>query len=990
MPFESELYSNSEILPLLIPFKIRDILVISSLYNFFSMEEGGRLASQIVNEYKGLRLENPPRITGVYSTAEALQVISERDFDLVLIVPQLENADPFELGAEIKKINPSTPVVLLSQNTRQINSLLENENRDGINHLYRWSGSPDLLFAIIKAVEDEKNAEHDVRLASVRVVVLVEDSPDYYSQLLPIIYKQIVNQIQALIEVGLTEAQRALTLRVRPKILLAKNYEAGLALYEKFKPYLLCMISDTRLPKGGEPVADAGISLLSLIREDTPDLPTLLLSTEDINKEKAEKQDLIYIDKNSPNINKRLHNYCLEYLGFGDFIFRMPNGVEIDRAKNFLALESKLHEVPNLSIAHHAEHHHFSRWVMARSEISLALKLRSTNRSDFESVDELRRFLIENINKLRSYRQKGVMSQYDKGNFDQEIRRFVRIGKGSLGGKARGLAFMSDLFRQHPELQKKHPKIKINIPKTLVISTDLFESFVSRNNLRSLLKQKINDEEISQRFLKARLPEGIVKNLMSYLKQVKYPLSIRSSSQMEDAHYQPYAGLYRTYMIPNNNTDLSKRLTQLVTAIKLVYASTYFEGPKRYSLSTSNQHSKESMAVVIQEVAGAQHGDHFYPAISGVAQSYNYYPFSRMKAEDGIVHMALGLGKTVVGGEKCIRFSPKHPRNMPEFSIIEDILDNAQRSFYALKVRNYPDELNFRIHSNLEKRDISDAEEEFPVRTLCSTYVPEENRIRDTFDVSGPKVLTHAKILKHRIFDIPKVITDLLELGKQAFSSDVEIEFSVNLHPEPERQADFHLLQIRPMHANEEHQAVKIKEKDLKNAFCYSSKALGNGVSKEMLDIVYIKPDQFRTDITRKIAEEINQINRQLEDENRRYLLAGPGRWGGSDRWLGIPVKWRDISKVGAIVELRNKKLKADHSQGSHFFHNITSLGIHYIMINELSAVESGKTMEFFDWKWVDSLPAVSETSFIRHVRLENPMILKIDGRQSRCVIIKP
>jgi len=990
MSFESELYTNSEILPRLTPFKTRDILVISSFYNYFSMEEGGRLTSQIVNEYKGLRLENPPRITGVFSSVEAIQAITARDFDLVLIVPELENIDPFELGADIKRIKPNAPVILLSQNTRQINALTENANRGGIDHIFRWSGNSDLLFAIIKTVEDLKNAEHDVHLASVRIVVLVEDSPDYYSQLLPIIYKQIVNQIQALIEVGLTESQRALTLRARPKILLAKTYEEGLLLYEKFKSHLLCLVSDTRLPQGGELIADAGINLLTHIREESPDLPTLLLSTEETNKEKAEKNNLTFIDKNSPNIKKRLHDYCLEYLGFGDFIFRMPNGVEIDRAKNFLALEAKLHEVPNLSIACHAEHHHFARWVMARSEISLALMFRSINKSDFDSVDDLRKFLIDNINKLRSYRQKGVVSQYDKGNFDPEIRRFVRIGKGSLGGKARGLAFMSDQFRQHEDLQKKFPRINIKIPKTLVISTDLFESFVSKNNLRSLLRQKISDEKISQRFLNAKLPEGLLKNLMSYLKQVKYPLSIRSSSQMEDAHFQPYAGLYRTYMIPNNDPDLSIRLTQIVTAIKLVYASTYFEGPKRYSLSTSNQHSKESMAVIIQEVVGSRHGDYFYPAISGVAQSYNYYPYSRMKGDDGIVHMALGLGKTVVGGEKCIRFSPKYPMNMPEFSIVEDMLSNAQRTFYALKVKDYPDQLQFQVHSNLEKREVSSAEDEFPVRTLCSTYVPEEHRIRDVFDINGLKVLTHAKILKYRMFDIPQVIAELLALGKKRFGCAVEIEFSINLHPESERNADFHLLQIRPMHTKEAHQTVQIQDCDLQNAFCYSSKTLGNGISKEMLDIVYIKPDEFRTEITREIAREINQINRRLETENRSYLLAGPGRWGGSDRWLGIPVKWRDISKVGAIVELRNEKLSVDHSQGSHFFHNITSLGIHYIMINELSAGGPNGADEFFDWKWVDSLPAVSETSFIRHVRLEKPMILKIDGRKSQCVIMKP
>ncbi len=990
MPFESELYTNAEVLPQLTSFKIRDVLVISSLYNYFNMEEGGMLDSQIVSEYKGLRLENPPRIVGVFSADDALQLLKERDFDMVLIVPHLENVDPFVLGLEIKSIHPNTPVILLSQNTRQINTLLENENRQGVDHIYRWSGNPELLIAIIKMAEDCQNAEFDISQAKVRVVVLVEDSPDYYSQLLPIIYKEIVTQIQALIEVGLNEAQRALTLRARPKILLAKTYEEGLALCQKYHPYLLCVISDTRLPKNGVQDPEAGISLLSEVRQATPEVPLLLLSTENTNKDKARMHDLAYIDKNSPNIKKRIHDYFLEYLGFGEFIFRMPNGMEIDRAKDFLSLEAKVHEVPNASIAYHAEHNHFSRWVMARLEISLGLKFRSVKSSDFETIEDLRQFIIANINTLRRYRQKGVVSHFDKSNFDANIRKFVKIGKGSLGGKARGLAFMSDLFRQHEELQKKHPRINITIPKTLVISTEIFELFVSKNNLRSLLKKNLSDDEVSQRFLKAKLPEDLLKNLRTYLKQVKYPLSVRSSSQMEDSHYQPYAGLYRTYMIPNNDPELFTRLTQLTTAIKLVFASTYFDGPRQFSLNTSNQHSKESMAVAIQEVAGSQHGDFFYPAISGVAQSYNYYPFSKMKAEEGIVHMALGLGKTVVDGEKCIRFSPRYPTNIPEFSTINDIINNAQRSFYALRTKNYSNELHFRIHSNLEKREISDAFEEFPVKTLLSTYLPEEDRIRDTSDIEGPKVLTHAKILKYKLFDIPLLINDLLELGKKGFGCAVEIEFSVNFYPDSTREADFYFLQIRPMFAKEEHQAVKIVEEDLENAFCYSSKALGNGINKEIVDIVYIKPDEFRTEITQQIAEEISKINSTLEKANRSYLLAGPGRWGGSDRWLGIPVKWRHISKVGAIVELRNEKLNADPSQGSHFFHNITSLGIHYIMVNELQEQQANGMNEFIDWQWLNSLPAVSETSFIRHVKLEKPMTLKIDGRDSRCVIIKP
>ncbi len=988
--FESEFYTNSEILPELNAYKIRDILLISSLYNIFNMEEGGILASQIYNEYQGLRLENPPRITGVSSAEDALLQLREKNFDMVLIIPHVDGINASSLGLEIKSIKPNIPVILLSQNTREINSLLGKEKLDGIDGIYRWSGNPDLLLAIVKNTEDHKNVEYDTKQANVRIVVFVEDSPDHYSYLLPIFYKEIVNQTHALMEVGLTEKQRALTLQQRPKILLAKDYEEGLEFCRKYQSFLLCLVSDTRIPKDGEVASDSGFLLLSQVQEENPGIPLLMMSSESANKGKAEKNGFMFLDKNSPNLLKRIHNYFLDQLGFGDFIFRMPNGIEVERAPNFLALEEKLNIVPNASIAFHAKQNHFSRWIMARSEISLALKFRSVDISDFESIDSLREFLITNIHTLRIYRQKGVVSLYNKRHFDINIREFVKIGNGTLGGKARGLAFVADLFRQHINLQKKHPGVSIRVPKTLVICTDQFDAFVSQNNLRALLRQHLTDEEVTERFINAKMPEPLLKSLYSYLKQATYPLSVRSSSQMEDAHYQPYAGLYGTYKIPNNHPDLSTRLDQLVKAIKLVYASTYYQGPRSFSKSTANQHSKESMAVIIQQVAGEQHGDYFYPAISGVAQSYNYYPFAKMKAEEGVVHMALGLGKTVVDGENCIRFSPKYPDNIPEFSLTKDILQNCQQSFYALKTRNYPLELNFKNRSNLEKRRVSDAADEFPIQQFSSTYIPGEDRIRDTWDMEGPKVLTFARILKYNLFGIPELLIDLLELGQKGFGCPVEIEFAANIHPEPDRKIDLYFLQIRPMFSDEEHYNIEIREEDMEQAFCYSSNALGNGINKKMTDIVYIKPDGFKKDATRQIAEEIERINRFLEKNERSYLLAGPGRWGGSDRWLGIPVKWQQISSVGAIVELRNDNLNADPSQGSHFFQNITSMGIHYIMLDEIKRGEAVESNEFFDWDWVNDLPAVSETPFIRHVTLEEPMILKIDGRSSKCVILKP
>lgn len=988
--FESEFYTNSAVLPELTAYKIRDILLISSLYNIFNLEEGGKLASRIDNEYKGLRLENPPRIHGVSAADEALSLLEQKDFDLVLIVSHLDRIEPSSLADRIKHIKPDIPVILLSQNTRELSLLLGNEHLESIDGIYRWFGNPNLLLAIVKNCEDHKNVEQDTQRANVRVLILVEDSPDYYSYLLPIIYREVVKQTNALMEVGLTEKQRAMTLRQRPKILLAKSYEEGLALATRYQSYLLCLVSDTRIPEGGRQSADAGFRLLAQVQESTPFVPLLMMSSETINSRKAAEQDICFLDKDSPNLIKRIHDFFMENLGFGDFVFRLPNGVELDRAINFKTMEEKLRKMPDEAIAYHASQHHFSRWIMARSEISLALKFRSLDISDFDSIDELREFLISSINTLRKYRQKGVVSRYDDRHFDVDVREFVKTGNGAIGGKARGLAFISDLFRQNTDLQERHPEISIKVPKTLVVCSDFFDAFVTMNNLRSLLREELSDEDVRDRFLEARMPSALRNNLFTYLKQVDYPLSVRSSSQMEDAHFHPYAGVYRTYKIPNNHPDLTVRLEQLITAIKLVYASTYFKAPRSYSKSTSNQHSKESMAVIIQEVAGQQHGDFFYPTLSGIAQSVNYYPYSRMKAEEGVVHMALGLGKTVVDGGRCIRFSPKYPDIIPEFSAVDDILKNSQHYFYALQTRGYPDQLSFQAHSNLVSRSVHDALDEFPVQSMCSTYIPDENRIRDTWNVEGPKVLTFARVLKYNLYRIPEVLSDLLTVVQKGFGCPVEIEFAINIEPGSEKKVDLFFLQVRPMVTEEIHRHIVIAEDEKKRAFCYSSRALGNGVSRDMLDIVYIKPDSFEKNATKQIAQEIERINNLMDKEDRRYLLVGPGRWGGSDRWLGIPVKWNQISEVGAIVELRNQNLNADPSQGSHFFHNITSLGIHYIMLDELSRGRAPRSDDFIDWKWLETLPVQSETRFVRHVRLREPMVLKIDGKSSRCVILKP
>ena len=945
------------------------------------MEEDGRLASRIINEYRGLNLSQPPRVTRTSSASEALALLKNKKFDLVITMPHLDEMDAFSLGLEIKKMEPGLPVILLAHSPRGIYPLPENKNCSGIDKVFIWSGNSDLLLALVKNAEDRLNVEHDTQKANVRVLILVEDSPVYYSSFLPLIYKEIVTQTQAVLEVGLNEEHRLLTMRARPKILLAENYEEALTLFQKFRNFVFGVIADTRIPKDGEIVADAGSQLLSLIRQELPDLPLLLLSAEPENREKSAKIPAIFLDKNSPNLLSEIHDFFLTQLGFGDFVFRMQDGREIDRATNLRQLQEKVAHIPDESLWYHAKRNHFSNWIIARSEIGLGSKFRDVKASDFSTIEDLRQYIVSSIHQLRKWRQKGVVAQFNPDHFDPYVRDFVKIGHGSLGGKARGLAFMSALLQENQDIYEKYSEINILIPKTLVIATDCFESFVSQNNLKRFSDDGFTDKEVMEEFLKAKMPEWLTKQLEAFLSQVRYPLSVRSSSLLEDAQFQPYAGLYQTYMIPNNHPYPLKRLQHLINAIKLVYASTYFEGPKAFARNTFNKPQDEAMAVIIEQIAGAEYGDYFYPAISGVAQSHNFYPVSYMKPEEGIAHLALGFGKTVVEGEKTLRFSPKYPGIVPQFSTVDDILSNSQRFFYALKVKNYPEELDFGTYSNLEKREVDEAADEFPIKTLASTYIPAEHRIRDTGYIQGPKILTFATVLKYNLIPLPELLCDFLELGRKSMGTPVEIEFAVNLSSTKEKKSDFFFLQMRPMVADENRYEVRITQEDNENAFCISSQALGNGKNDRIADIVYVKPDVFRVQETVQMVDEIDRMNAVLVKEKRPYLLIGPGRWGSADRWLGIPVQWRNISGVGAMIELRNKALKAEPSQGSHFFQNITSLGIHYITVTEDSD-------DFFDWGWLSSLPAVKESGFLRQVRLEKPMVLKIDGRRSQCAII--
>ena len=796
------------------------------------------------------------------------------------------------------------------------------------------------------------------------------------------LYKELVRQTQAVLDDSLNMEHRLLRMRARPKILTAINYEEALTLYELYKPYIFGVISDVRFPRQNKLDSEAGFRLIEQIRAESADMPLLLLSSQPDNRARAESIPAVFVDKNSAALPAQLHDFFLQYLGFGDFVFRLPDGTVLGRATNFFELEQAMKTMPVESLVYHAHCNHFFNWTMARAEVTLAARLHRDRMREIPGSETLREDLVSKIHAQRKLRQRGVVARFSAATYQPEIMDFVKIGEGSIGGKGRGIAFMWASLQQLRGGDLDPAKLRVMIPRTCVIASKGFDDFVQENDLHAL--EGMADEDVADYFLAARLPQWLAVNLRQYLAHIDFPLSIRSSSLLEDAQFKPYAGLYSTYFLANNHADFEIRFRQLEEAVKLVYASTWFESPRAFSRATQ-QGRQDAMAVLIQEVAGKQHGDFYYPAISGVAQSHNYYPVMGMRAEDGIVHIALGIGKTVVEGEKSLRFSPAQPKRLVQFSMVDDILANCQRQFYALDMTR--SEHLVREGSNLVRREVQDAEAEAPVLALASTYVADEHRIRDVA-LPGLKVLTFAQILKYDLYPLPKIISTLLALGREGMGCEIEMEFAVCLDPDPARSV-FYFLQLRPMVSGEERFDVNICDRERSQAVCCSSKSLGHGRFDEMADIVHVRPDAFDPAATKQTAVEIGNINRKLVAEGRPYLLIGPGRWGSADPWLGIPVQWRDISGVGAIIELRNSQLRADPSQGSHFFQNITSLGIPYLTVDEVARAggSEGVTQDRLDWSWLARQNLMSEGRSIRHLRLQGPFVLKCNGRKGEAVI---
>ncbi len=962
----------------LMPYKVKEILLVSSSYDAFIMEEDGRLAGRIIHEYRGLNLSRPPRLTWVSSAQDALATLKEHQYDILVTMPRLDDMDIFEFGEKIKRVSPDIPIILLTHTTSPMLREMAPQCRSVFDRIYVWRGNTDLLVALIKNVEDRLNVEKDTKTALVRVILLVEDSPLYASSIIPLLYREVVLQTQRVMEESVNEEHRLLRMRARPKILLAETWEEALALYHEYKPFIISVISDIRFPKNGEMDDLAGIEFLRVVKQKTPHIALLNLSSDDSHKEAVLSIPAAFINKNSTALHNKIRNFFMEFLGFGDFIFRLPNGKEVGRARNLKALRKALHTLPNESLLYHAARNDFSIWLMARSEIELAAQLRPLTISDFSGPENIKAYLISCIEKRQKERQKGVVMDFTPEEYDPE-GGFTKLGTGSMGGKARGLAFMASLLYGDTSIQKEFPNVDICIPKTFVITTEEFDLFMDQNELKRLSFDTLSDVQIKQYFLKASFSDTLTQALEVFLAHATYPLAVRSSSLMEDSQSQPFAGIYKTYMLPNIHSDFSIRYKGLTDAIKLVFASTYLEAARSFAESTLHRVEEEKMAVIVQQIFGQPYGDYFYPAISGVVHSYNFYPVAHMLPEEGVAHIALGLGKTVMDGGVSLRFSPKHPEFLPGFSSVDEILNNAQRSFYALN-------LSSSCRTNLVAEDlamvhleIDEVTGHYPVSYLCDTYVHEEHRIRPSLRHSGYPVLTFSNILKGKSFPLAEILSRILDVGRKGMGGPVEIEFAVDFSRKKPQK--FAILQIRPLILDRNQRPVKITPSEIKEAVCVSDMALGNGWVDDIEDIIFVKPDSFDPGQTIRIAEEIGTINYGLKQTGKSYLLIGFGRWGSADRWLGIPVKWQDISSVKVMVEVNSDKLKATPSQGAHFFHNITSMGISYITIQQ----HAGGSI---DWSWLSGLPVVQEKTYVKHVTSPSGLAIKVDGKNSKAVVL--
>ena len=966
-------------------YRIHKILLVCCSYDGYILEEDGHIESQINQEYLDLNMSNPPSFTRVSSTREALEALAEDDsYDFILTMYNVGEPDVFTFAKLAKERHPQIPIALLTSFSKDIYRRLGEQDRSGLDYIFCWHGNTDLIIAIIKLVEDKMNAEEDISVGGVQAILLVEDSIRFYSTYLPELYKLILLQNTEFLKDAFNEQQQVLRKRARPKILLARSYEEAVELYDRYKQNLLGVISDVGFVLHREDPAesekpDAGIDLCRRIKNDNPLMPVLLQSSQTAFSEQAEALGAGFIAKNSKTLLSQLHDYIDREFAFGDFVFEDPaTGEEIGRARDLAQMQEMIASIPDEAFEYHTSQNHLSKWLYSRGLFPLAASIRQYNKSHFTSVEEHRRVLVNLIRDYRTLLGQGVVARFDAETYSAAIA-FARIGEGSLGGKARGLAFMNSMLIKYRQYDK-HEGVRIMIPRSVVIATEYFDEFIRMNGLQYVVSQEFSDEEILSEFVSSYVPPRLQQELKAYIRTVRTPLAVRSSSKLEDSHYQPFAGIYSTYMIPfTKNEDQMLRL--LLRAVKSVYASVYFAASRAYIQTSQNLISEEKMAVIIQEVCGTEQDGLYFPTCSGVARSINYYPIGDERPEDGVCDVAMGLGKLVVDGGRTLRFSPRYPQKVLQTSTPELALRDTQNEVLALSLS--PEEFRTSIDDavNLHRLNVREIDGMRNARFVCSVWDRENERISDSPFDRGRKVITFNNILKYNTFPLAEIVSDILRMGTEEMRCPVEVEFAVNMDVPAGQQQIFNLLQIRPIIDNQDNRPIDWSSETPDHALIYGEQALGIGRMNDISDIVYVKTPMFDSLATEKIADELLALNARMRDEQRTYILVGPGRWGSSDPFLGVPVKWTHISEAKVIVECGIERFDVEPSQGTHFFQNVTSLGVGYLTINPF------RGDGIFREDLLDARKALYEGTYLRHVRFDRPLWVCVDGRSNRGMV---
>lgn len=961
--------------------KVNEILLVSTFYDAFIFEQDGRLSEQIHGEYRQLNLSTAPRIHSVPTGKQALEILKEKRFDLVITMMRIGELSPFELSRKVKEIYPDLPILLLLNVSNDIGLIdKESEEMKCIENVFIWNGDSKIFLTMIKYIEDIWNVENDTEQGSVRVILLVEDSIHYYSMFHPLLYEEILKQTQKLINEELDDINKRRRMRGRPKVLLCHNYEEAVEKYEKYQEFIIAVISDIRYKKAGKEDPVAGLKLIEFLRSKDADCPILLQSSELKNKARADELQVHFLHKTSKRLLHDLRDFILKNLGFGAFVFRYEDGREISRVNTVEEFEDILGQIPDESLLYHSRQNNFSAWLTAHGEFLFAKRIRGLKVTDFETTGEIREHLIKVFREVEYSRNRGKIIQFFPGSLHIKDG-IIRLAEGSLGGKGRGLAFLNSLFVSM-DFENRYTGIHVKIPRTYIIGTSEFDNFVEANRIDHRLLEK-SDAEITRKFVSGSLSRSLREILEIFVNKIRFPLAVRSSGLLEDSQSQPFAGIYKTIMLPNSNPDPKIRLRNLMDSIKMVFSSVYTKSARNYIESINYKLEEEKMAVILQEIVGQEFADYYYPHISGVAQSFNFYPTADLTNKDGIASLALGLGKTVVEGGNHVRFSPNFPRKQLISS--QEILGNTQKEMYVLNLNDAGFRFSQNYEGSIKKLKIRELQDQRSLSKVASTWDYQNNRLRVGIDAQGPKLITFANILQHESFPLASILKNCLEIGEKAMGVPVEIEFAVNLTENAEKGIlpTFYLLQIRPLNINREQVNIETESLDKSQLFLYTTKGMGNGIINHLMDVIYTDPEKFSNTRTLEMQEEIAYLNQKMQQADREYVLLGPGRWGSRDRFLGIPVKWHEINKAKIIVEAGLENFEVDSSQGTHFFHNLVSMNVGYFTVPASSAED------FIDWEWLKAQPVKERTEHFIHLEMEKPVVVKMNGRKGISYIYK-